>query len=404
MENKTDRMQKVAMLILALYPILSYYPFFTDILSIGNVLIIILLLYCLQSRNVKIRMPKPFLYVWAFVTLASIITASTFKVTLLIPGGVTFCLFAISLSVIVPLFNISYLRRYILVISYIAIAVFLLQELTYYQTGRRFIFLLPLDPSLYGGLTYNELVASHIDSSRSCAFFCETAYYAQYLLLSLCLELFAFTEDKKLFNIRTVLLSVALLLSKSGCGVVGLAVLYFIKFISYNKKLSISTISVSLLFIGVVAYFIGGWITTGTGDFLIERSTEFDSETSSGYIRIMRGYLIFDELPSLNKMIGMPMSEVGMLAESKGLYEQGSGFISNGLQTILLLHGYLGFLLWVIFVITVYKESQLIGRACIFLLLALSLMESVYLSSTMLMLLCAAMVCKNKFLSNNVYA
>lgn len=394
MKSNPDRVQKMAMLILALFPILCYYPFITDLISLGSVLLVLLLLYILGTGEYKIKYPKPFLCVWIFVSVASLLTASVFKATLLIPGGITFCMFALSLGVIVPVFNLHYLRKYVSIISYIAIILFIIQEATFYRTGSRMVFLLPFDPTLYGGLTYRELAAAHLDSSRSCAFFCETAYYAQYLLLSLSLELFAFTEQNKLYSKQSIILAIALLFSKSGCGVVGLATLYFIKFISYNKRLSISTVSVSFLFVGAIVYFLSGWLSAGSGDFIVERSSELNSETSSGYIRIMRGYLIFDELPTINKLIGMPISEAGELAEHRGLYE-GSGFIANGLQTILILHGYIGFILWFTLFFLTYKETRLIGRASFFLLLALSLMESTYLSPTMLILLGVALACKN---------
>ncbi len=378
------------MLILALFPILSYYPFFSELISIGNTLLLVFLLYVIFAHHKRIDYPKPFVTLWIFVAVASVITAKSFKVTLLIPGGVSFCMFAVALGAIKPFFNIQYLRKYTFIISALAIAIFIVQEFTYSKTGIRFVALLPMDPLLYAGMTYKELVASHISSERSCAFFCETAYYAQYLLISLCIELFAFTQENKLFNVRTVILAIALLASRSGCGIVGLATLLFIKFISYNKKLSFSSITISCLFVGVLTYFLGGWITEGSGNFLIERSAEFNSDTSSGYIRTIRGYFIYNELPSFNKILGMSLNEVGVLAESRGIYEQGTGFISNGLQSVLIIHGFIGLFLWFVFLTIIYKHTSLIGRASLLLLLSLSLMESVYLSPIMLILLITA--------------
>ena len=160
---------------------------------------------------------------------------------------------------------------------------------------------------LYRDFSYNELVLFHLRAERPSAFFMEPAYFAQYLLCLLTLELFG-SSNNKYYNKSIILgIVVLLLLIRSGCGITGLAFLILIKLVSIFPALSLQKKIFYTIFLLPLFYFgIHSYTSSEAGSQLVDRKSEISLENSesSGSIRMLRGYVVYDNLPVSNKIFG----------------------------------------------------------------------------------------------------
>ena len=138
------------------------------------------------------------------------------------------------------------------------------------------------------------------------------------------------------------------------------------------------------------------YIGSEMGQMMLSRSDEFSTEGSSGFTRVVGGYLMFDQLDFKEQMIGIldARDRFGISRFDGRLI-----FFANGVQTILLSLGYLGALFYLLFYAFLFKNTSLAPRICIIVLLIMSLIESNYLNPFMMLLTiipCADYYSKNK--------
>ena len=128
---------------------------------------------------------------------------------------------------------------------------------------------------------------------------------------------------------------------------------------------------------------INMYIGSETGQMMLSRSDEFSTEGSSGFTRVVSGYLMFDQLDFKEQIIGIIdiHKRFGILRQDGNLI-----FFANGVQTILLSLGYLGALFYLLFYASLFKRTSLASRMCIIVLLIMSLIESNYLNPFMMLL------------------
>jgi hypothetical protein len=131
----------------------------------------------------------------------------------------------------------------------------------------------------------------------------------------------------------------------------------------------------------IVAIYI--YINTAMGQQMLSRSAEFNTENTSGYTRVVGGYLMFDQLSTEQQFFGIYDAR-----ERFGI-ERADGsidFYVNGIQTILLNLGYMGALLYFLFYANVFRKVNITSRMSIVVLLIMSLLESNYLNPYMMIL------------------
>lgn len=138
------------------------------------------------------------------------------------------------------------------------------------------------------------------------------------------------------------------------------------------------------------------YIGSEMGQMMLSRSDEFSTEGTSGFTRVVGGYLMFDQLDFKEQMIGIldARDRFGISRFDGRLI-----FFTNGVQTILLSLGYLGALFYLLFYVLLFKNTSLASRMCIIVLLIMSLIESNYLNPFMMILTiipCADYYFKNK--------
>ena len=165
---------------------------------------------------------------------------------------------------------------------------------------------------------------------------------------------------------------------------VGLAIILMLKMFSifwtanWSRRILLITLSIPLV-CGAIYLYAGSEM----GQEMLSRSTEFSTEGSSGFTRVVGGYLMFDQLDFKEQMIGIPdaIDRFGV--------EKGDGryvFFANGVQTILLSLGYIGAFLYLLFYAGLFRKVNKASRMCIIVLLVMGLLESNYLNPYMMLL------------------
>ena len=239
----------------------------------------------------------------------------------------------------------------------------------------------------------------HVSSqnARFSSFFSEPAHFVQFLLPLLAIILFKKKERKDWLLLIAII--IALFLMKSGNAIFGVStiiVCFFtwkIKNLSFLKKLYFSIFFTSLLVSGGYYY-----LSTTDGEQLLKRSDQLsgDSEAESGhsgFIRIFRGYYVFDELSPLRKIIGVNNADLIRQAINKSkvrYFFKENDLYFNVTQPALIRSGIIGTILLFAFYFALFKRGNIAGKTIISILFVLGFMSSLFFTETMIFYLILA--------------
>ena len=207
---------------------------------------------------------------------------------------------------------------------------------------------------------------------------------AHYLVTYLAIVWFSSKAKKEWLNKEILLIVISLIALKSGSGMVAFAVLTMVKIFSLFWSANLGRrLLLLFLLIPMLVFVINMYIGSETGQMMLSRSDEFSTEGSSGFTRVIGGYLMFDQLDLKEQMIGIldARDRFGLLR-----YDGRLIFFANGVQTILLSLGYLGALFYLLFYASLFIKTCFASRMCIIVLLIMSLIESNYLNPFMMLL------------------
>ncbi len=283
-------------------------------------------------------------------------------------------------------FDIGLLKKYMRWVVLISIALFWVQFGLKVTTGSQVYCFVPnlTGAFTYEEMSYSELAANQLLGERPCSIFMEPSYMAHYFVTYLAIVWFDSVAQKKWLNKEIILIIITLIALKSGSGMVALAVLFAVKMFSmfWSANVGRRILLISIL-IPLVIFVVDIYMGSEMGQMMLSRSNELSTEGTSGFTRVVGGYLMFDQLDFNEKMIGIPdaRERFGILESDGSLF-----FFANGIQTILLSLGYLGALFFLVFYIVLFKKTSLASRMCIIILLVMSLIESNYLNPFMMLL------------------
>ena len=374
------------MLLLAVYPVLNLYYFGSTSFYLPQVFTILLLLYSIFKAKPTMRIvPGVYLLCWAYVAFHDIFFLAPFKFTKLIPGGVNFFLFSIGWALFASNFDIKKLRKYVFYVFIIAALLFLYQNIAHYVLGHETSVILPISNHLnYGDFTFGELQTHQKTNfgGRFSSIFAEPSYWAQYCVVALCLELFCEENNGKLFSKKALLISIVLLAVQSGVGVLCLGLLIIIKLyqiIFINRNLS--KVIYLILLLPVVCYAVYAYVSSDIGQALVERGNNISTVQGDGgrssFLRLFYGWEYLADQPLEKLLLGAN--------EIIGISSDGDTFF-NCASYFTLMHGILGFSLLVLFYFFSARKNGLLAVASALTLLAISMMEAIYLSPIMLLL------------------
>lgn len=380
------RFQKLSMAILSTLPLLAWYKIAFPV-SLGYALILFFAVYSIVRGHFRINVvPSTFWIVFTYICFMWICHNDFAIWTLFPPGGWLNFIFILAILWGVQTFNLDILKKYMRWVVLISIALFWVQLSLKLTTGSQiFCFVPNLTGSFtYEGMSYSELAAHQLVGERPCSIFMEPSYMAHYLVTYLAIVWFGSKAKEDWLNKEILLIIISLIALKSGSGMVAFAVLATIKIVNmfwsadFGKRLLLM-----FLFIPFLVWGINTYIGSETGQMMLSRSDEFSTEGTSGFTRVVGGYLMFDQLNFKEQMIGIldARDRFGILRFDGRLI-----FFVNGVQTILLSLGYLGALFYLLFYASLFKRTSLPSRMCIIVLLIMSLIESNYLNPFMMLL------------------
>ena len=384
--NIKDGKQNIYMLVLAIYPVLNLYYFGSTSFYLPQVITILLLLYTLfKARPFMQIVPCVYLLCWGYVAFHDIFFVAPFKFTKLIPGGINFFLFSIGWALFASNYDIKKLRNYVYYVFVIAALLFLYQNIAHYVLGQETSVILPISNHLnYGDFTFGELQIHQKTNfgGRFSSIFAEPSYWAQYCVVALCLELFCEDNNDKLFSKKALLISIVLLAVQSGVGVLCLGLLMLIKLyqiVFVNKDTSKIWYFIVLLPVVFFAAYV--YISSDIGQALVERGNNISSVQGDGgrssFLRLFYGWEYLAVQPFDILLFGAN--------EFIGISSDGDTFF-NCASYFTLMHGILGSSLLVLFYFFRARKNGLLAVASALTLLAISMMEAIYLSPIMLLL------------------
>lgn len=306
--------------------------------------------------------------------------------TLFPPGGWTFFIFTLALFWGVITFDLHLLKKYMKWVVVVSGILFWVQLMFVITTGSpHFCFVPNLTGAfIYEDYTYADIVARHLNGALPCSIFLEKSYLAYYFLSYLILIWFTEHRESKMFNKEIVFVIATLIASRSGTAIVGISVIIVIKtllvFWTGNTRKRVMLVVIITPLLGFAVY---NYIETEIGQSMLSRTEELSEEGTSGYSRVIAGYVMFDSMSPDEKFFGIGDARNRFGKEtSDGRYI----FYTNGIQTILITLGYVGLILYVIFYAGLFKRGDLTSRMSIIVLLIMSLLEANYLNPYMMLL------------------
>lgn len=165
---------------------------------------------------------------------------------------------------------------------------------------------------------------------------------------------------------------------------IALAILFSVKMFSLFWSADTGRRVFLILFlVPVIIFAVNVFIGSETGQMMLSRSNEFSTENTSGFTRVVGGYLMFEQLDFKEQFTGIPAPR-----ERFGFFADNGKFVffANGIQTILLSLGYIGAFFFLVFYAFLFKKTSLASKMCIIILLVMSLIESNYLNPFMMLL------------------
>lgn len=379
--------QKFSMAILAVLPLLAWYKIPFPV-SLGYALVLFLGIYSIAKARFKINIVPPvFWIVFVYICFMWMYNHNFETWTLMPPGGWVFFMFFLALIWGIKSFNIELLKKYMRYVVIISGILFWIQTACVITTGSaKFCFV----PNLTGEFTYQDFTYADIvnkqlnNGSKPSSIFLEKSYLAYYFLTYLALIWFETKEKSRILTKEIFFVIATLIASRSGSALVGFTILFTVKIFALfwtaniQRRLILIFLTVPMI-VGAIYLYVNSEI----GQQMLLRSEELSDENTSGFVRVVGGYMMFDELSPIEKIIGI--SDVRDRFGIEGI-DGSISFYVNGIQTILLSLGYIGLFLYLFFYTNIFRKVNTTSKMSIIVLLIMSLLESNYLNPYMMLL------------------
>lgn len=397
--------EKASMLLLAFYPILEVYLVGATKITLANffgLLIFVITLFA-KKDNFLNTLPKWYYIFWVYIAFQTYVIAGIAGWSDYLPGGIDLIIFSLIVMTLSVNFNLDLFYRCIRIVFIFAAVLFAIQLFLFYTTHVRVSVFLPLGNNLnYCDLTYAEMIDIHKSPSRTLverfpSIFCETSYFAQYCLMVLSVELFYKNNRNRLFTLFSLIVAFIIILTQSGSGMVGLAIIAIMKlvqiiFITRKEVYYLYLLAMIPIAIWAISYYI----STSMGASMMDRVSEIDGskgEETSGFARIFLGWNIYDMLTPVQKVIGTDRAFMQ--------YYWDGGFF-NGITSLICSRGLIGLLLLIVAYLSSLRHSNPVCVSVLLIFLVISLFESTFLGGLMMLATTVAFGYKYKTQSNKM--
>lgn len=398
-----NSLKKIIAVFLVITPLLRYYvvPVVKLDFELVAVLAIILcqLIILLSMRTSTLRLKKSFkgivfFFAWGiFVTLVVYLIAPYSNlITSTAKNNFLFYILAV-IAILLGLIGTvdsKYLIKYYKLVARIACIFLLIQFLSFNLFGIILNGRMPflelqevylIRENLFG--FYNA-----VSFVRFSSFFIEPSHFAQYVAPFICLCLF---DRKNGFQKKRILYAVfcsfMVLLSISGTGIMIVSLIWFLYFLfNDSKKLykKIATVYLGLIisiFLFMLLYYV-----PALNEMVNNLFVSSDGGQSKADYRIYRGFDIYFELSFIYQLFGSGYKSIGSLASYYGiesLYDTSALYeYMNDIALILTNFGLVGFVMFAILIIQIFKQGEVLTKALLITCLAIFISESMFIYGT----------------------
>jgi len=393
---------QISILLFLLSPILRYYEIPKINVELTSFILLInffILTFITISRKININNTlKIFLFflLWSIlVSFLSLVLYSFVDFSIEKFNNYIFSLFGIIIFIILLIYkseNTNIYKIYSVISSFLIFAIFV-QFIAYY------IFRLPLNLKL----PFLTLMDNYVTSFQSLtnvlsfgsiprfsSFFSEPAHFAQYIVPFLIFELNNPTRKNRKNIFIGIVITFSVLISLSGNGIVIIVatwMLFLFKGIFKGKNLKPSNIIVLIFGVLIIVssiFYFSRYININ------ELFYSSGGGISKADYRVYRGFFIFKELPIFNQIFGVGYRNAQFFIDRYSIYTPfdnpgESVEYMNSIAQILVYFGFIGFSVYFIYFLKIYKKSPDNIRILIIVYFLLSISSSLLFDSVYFM-------------------
>ena len=292
--------------------------------------------------------------------------------------------------------------RFFKIVAIVCVVFFFVQYIGYMTTGFRISGIFSFLP-LHDIGNAKAFVEMKIHTERSSSFFSEPSHFAQFLVPLLAIELFY--DKNKRHLLFSLIIVIAVLLSQSGTGIVAISpIIYFFVFYYFRDKIKSKGTRILLMILtmiilsSIASYFLGSEV----GEELMSRTDElsmsYEGGSRSGFLRVWRGYYVYNDYSILEKIFGNPSQQaiLSHVISSKMSFGMAAELYFNAVQFILLNTGLLGMVIFILIIRHIWIGNTTCGKAILCSLIAIALVEHIYFNHVMLVHLLLAQSMKSR--------
>lgn len=317
------------------------------------------------------------IYAFTIPQLVAIVTSNTSH---FVGSYITLGLFAFTLCLLIPYLRLDLVLKYYRLFVYLTIVIFALQELSSLLLGHRFSALIPF-LTLYTDVEASKFAPTLINADRSSSIFVEPSHYAQYLAPFLALSLYDLYKKHKFLSKDAVIVSLVFLIMRSGNGLILCASIWLVHLLIANigklKKIFI------IIPLALLLLYQGFMILSQTeqGAEVLDRQEELSADysrtDSSGTIRIYRGFFVQSGMSLLTQMFGVGQGGANdIIDHSAYRWMFFNEHYLNNASGFLISYGYIGTLLFLLFLFSQYNKSNKASLLLIVAFIVLCFIES----------------------------
>lgn len=350
-QQKIDR---IFSLLIILLLFLGQYKGIGSIISLGELLLLLCLgVIIISNPYLKPSKINRIFVVFYLVVLLTVCINSFFDYFVL-GSAITIILRMLFYAVLIyearMHFKFSYIEKFYYFCIFIASAYLIIQYLYHTFLGGylpiyiNYSFLFPPEARAASLETYYRW------AFRPSSLFLEPSYFSKFVLPGV--GFLVFTKNKPKFQIITVVVScLALVLSTANSAIIGLLIIFVAKLFDVNKKNTIKNMIIRILLLTamIVAYVFFTWSN--------EMAYQYNRLYSGGSFdqRILRGLIIFQQLPLFHQIFGVGVNNLDSYIEKYGLYtqydESNLNYSASSVQ-ILNFCGIIGFIMLVLLLLS----------------------------------------------------
>jgi hypothetical protein len=390
--NKNNRIAKLYTFFIVVLPILHQYASPFPGVTLGE---FFLLLFCpillieMKKINFKPVIYSP-LFIYLFWVILGGFISSFFQIQFdffsFLTGSVRLA-FYVYLVLIgrVVLFNLNYGFKIYRVFVLLATFYLILQTIFY----NFFSIILPWYINfipLYVEETYKQVDFNAFFENfyRPYSFFLEPGYYAQYVLPYFIYSIFGTNHFHKILRFDAAFLSVGLIISTSGQGILMCGLMWSIWF---SRKLFLDKNSNKILvFFSLIGFISLIPILFASERFQTSIDRLFDSPQASANTRINQGFEWFWLLDSKFKLIGVGYNNLENILMNITMTDFSNSY-SNSIAFSLICTGIIGLVIITYFFLKLYKNTKYAFRYILLSLLILSFASGIFNGASMVLYL-----------------